>query len=732
MHVSPSSSPRMAKSTSLGVLDHDHADMHIVEQEDIIGLTQDVKNFSDNLARLKALFTEPWEIDEDLKVLAHERLGEVLCTLKSVLQRYPPLNTTELFSAAGTLISKIKNYSYDDHNCDGVESAFNDAIDQLALEFSSSVSEYLMGDLQHSFSEDVKTKSYDNLLSMSSGENEGTEDEKEEPVVRLTSEEIDGTLMKLQAGLELAFQRAKAWSKYLKDVMAYIERRAQLEVEYAKNLSRLASSVKPVLTEEGFLPLQSVYCTVLSQDVEYSKTCQATFTLLQTSKFIEPLTGRRNEYDKVRKTVKDTWNKEVKKMQESVNNLRKAQTLYVTRKQEYAKARELAAKTETDMLSHSASTGSITTKMDKKKRAEDDALHKAAEAETTYKACVAEANSRQTDIQKTKNELLAMLREQILFSDQAIKKATIEYFQLLQTVSAPVPVQYNTLCESTKRYEPGSQYGEFVRRLPITTFETLQYEEFKFEPYSYKIDPGVRKPSTQSIDSASSDHQSGEGSPSPRRSDSHSGSSKSVDSSPSASPYPAPGNKRLALSSSMDDLIEDNRDMPSGVKQLLAVPGTEQMDVNSLVKRQGQRRGTTFGVDFQEQVEHYHSAIPPIISKCLKEVEKRGINVKGIYRVSGVKSTVESLCQRFEMDPESVTLDTENPNVISNVLKLYLRQLPEPLLTFRLYQNFIQVAKENMSGGLDMDHTVEHFHELIDRLPFSNRKTCGSGLPCGI
>ena len=58
-----------------------------------------------------------------------------------------------------------------------------------------------------------------------------------------------------------------------------------------------------------------------------------------------------------------------------------------------------------------------------------------------------------------------------------------------------------------------------------------------------------------------------------------------------------------------------------------------------------------------------------------------------------MKSTVENLCQRFEMDPESVTLENENPNVISNVLKLYLRQLPEPLLTFKLYQNFIQVAK---------------------------------------
>lgn len=49
-------------------------------------------------------------------------------------------------------------------------------------------------------------------------------------VVHLSPEQIDATLMNLQAGLDLAFQRAKAWSKYLKDVMAYIERRAQLGI----------------------------------------------------------------------------------------------------------------------------------------------------------------------------------------------------------------------------------------------------------------------------------------------------------------------------------------------------------------------------------------------------------------------------------------------------------------------------------------------------------------------
>ena len=49
--------------------------------------------------------------------------------------------------------------------------------------------------------------------------------------------------------------------------------------------------------------------------------------------------------------------------------------------------------------------------------------------------------------------------------------------------------------------------------------------------------------------------------------------------------------------------------------------------------------------------------------------------VKGIYRLSGVKSQVEQLCQSFETDEHSVDLSVHQPNVIANVLKLYFRQV---------------------------------------------------------
>lgn len=76
-------------------------------------------------------------------------------------------------------------------------------------------------------------------------------------------------------------------------------------------------------------------------------------------------------------------------------------------------------------------------------------------------------------------------------------------------------------------------------------------------------------------------------------------------------------------------------------------------------------------------------------SSC-KPKEKRSASVlspwQGIYRVNGVKTRVEKLCQAFENGKELVELSQASPHDISNVLKLYLRQvggvrvgvIPEP------------------------------------------------------
>merc|ERR1719150_2710529 len=127
------------------------------------------------------------------------------------------------------------------------------------------------------------------------------------------------------------------------------------------------------------------------------------------------------------------------------------------------------------------------------------------------------------------------------------------------------------------------------------------------------------------------------------------------------------------------------------------------------------RKMNTFGVDPGQHLLDVSADVPPLLQKCVAVIDARGTNVKGIYRVSGVKSKVEKLCQAFEDGAELVDLTDIHPNVIANVVKLYMRQLPEPLMTFKLYNDFIRIGRSCPapgpgpgSGVGDLGHGEDH------------------------
>ena len=62
--------------------------------------------------------------------------------------------------------------------------------------------------------------------------------------------QMDAVLLQLEQGVEVALHRAKLWSKYAKDIMTYVEKRCNLETEFAKNVAKLAQTMKSALKEE--------------------------------------------------------------------------------------------------------------------------------------------------------------------------------------------------------------------------------------------------------------------------------------------------------------------------------------------------------------------------------------------------------------------------------------------------------------------------------------------------
>ncbi|CAG2118643.1 unnamed protein product, partial [Medioppia subpectinata] len=305
-------------------------------------------------------------------------------------------------------------------------------------------------------------KSTDNLMA-----------EPSSPSESLSPNDIDDRFLALPEGIDLALHRAKVWSKYTKDVIAYIEKRAQMDAEHSRTLIKHAIQMKAILKEESFLPFQSIYSTAVEQDIENGNSCLATCSLLLGHKFVEPMTARRADHEKTRKQIKEMWTRELKRMHEAVNNLRKSRALYVTRQQELEKAR-------TGLRTSESGADWSVEKIDKKRRAEEEAGVRAREAELHYKSCVQEANYRAAQLQTVKKDLLVRIRELLSACETTIKTATCSYFQLCHVVSAPLPVQLQSLSESVRNYDPGSAYMEFVKRLPEPQ---ANQTKFTFQPH---------------------------------------------------------------------------------------------------------------------------------------------------------------------------------------------------------------------------------------------------------
>ncbi|XP_054161554.1 N-chimaerin-like [Oppia nitens] len=128
-----------------------------------------------------------------------------------------------------------------------------------------------------------------------------------------------------------------------------------------------------------------------------------------------------------------------------------------------------------------------------------------------------------------------------------------------------------------------------------------------------------------------------------------------------------------------------------------------------------------FGVDLTAFVKASNNVRPFVVDLCIKEIEKRGLNNEGLYRVSGSADEIEILKCRFETDWEQTELYFscfEDIHVITGVLKLYFRSLPIPLITFDAYPRFIAaINKPNLEQRLNA------MKESVNGLPPANYQT---------
>ncbi|KAG9329370.1 hypothetical protein JZ751_005477 [Albula glossodonta] len=117
-------------------------------------------------------------------------------------------------------------------------------------------------------------------------------------------------------------------------------------------------------------------------------------------------------------------------------------------------------------------------------------------------------------------------------------------------------------------------------------------------------------------------------------------------------------------------------------------------------RRSSPKETGVFGVRISAVTKRERSKVPYIVRQCLEEIERRGLEEVGIYRVSGVATDIQTLKAAFDANNTdvSVMMGEMDVNAIAGTLKLYFRELPEPLFTDELYSNF--------AGGIALSDSV--------------------------
>ncbi|XP_022209924.2 rho GTPase-activating protein 92B [Drosophila obscura] len=104
-----------------------------------------------------------------------------------------------------------------------------------------------------------------------------------------------------------------------------------------------------------------------------------------------------------------------------------------------------------------------------------------------------------------------------------------------------------------------------------------------------------------------------------------------------------------------------------------------------------------FGTSLKEHLTSTHREISYIVELCCCCLLENGLEEEGLLRVGCASTKLRRMKHALEAQhvKTPLPLDYQDPHVIGSILKLYLRELPEPLLTYNLYKDFIRIAERH-------------------------------------
>ncbi|NXP09108.1 MYO9B protein, partial [Thinocorus orbignyianus] len=112
------------------------------------------------------------------------------------------------------------------------------------------------------------------------------------------------------------------------------------------------------------------------------------------------------------------------------------------------------------------------------------------------------------------------------------------------------------------------------------------------------------------------------------------------------------------------------------------------------------------------------NSVPIVMEKLLEYVEMHGLYTEGIYRKSGSANRMKELKQLLQADPNSVKLENYPIHTITGILKQWLRELPDPLMTSAQYNDFLRAVELP-----EKQEQLCAIYSALEQLPQANHNT---------
>uniref|UniRef100_A0A8C2RU74 Rho GTPase-activating protein 29 n=1 Tax=Capra hircus TaxID=9925 RepID=A0A8C2RU74_CAPHI len=670
----------------------------ILDPDYIKELVNDIRKFSHMLLYLKEAI-----LSECFKEVIHIRLDELL-----------PVNFTEV---------------NEENKNDLFREVFS-SIETLAFTFGNILTNFLMGDvgndslLRLPVSQESKSFESVSVESVDSSNEKGS----------FSPIELDSMLLKNTNSIELALSYAKTWSKYTKNIVSW-----QKEMQS----DNIVKGDKKQLSDKNleFMPLQSLFTNALLNDIESSHLLQQTIAALQANKFVRNYLAEYLETETALKKAKllcmqrqDEYEKAKSSMFQE-EHLSSSSGLVKNLNRQLEKKRRL----EEEAL---------------QKVEEANELYKVCVTNVEERRNDLENTKREilTQLRKLVFQCDLTLKAVTvnLFQMQHLQAASLS--SSLQSLCDSAKLydpgqEYSEFVRATNSAEEEKVDGNVNKQLsspPISGYGP-----------SDSLEDVVRLPDNSNKTEEDRCSNNITGSPSFLRSwtfgmfsdsESTGGSSesRSLDSesiSPGDFHRKLPRTPSSGTMSSADDLDEREPPSPSEAgpnslgtfkKTLMSKAAlthklrklrspTKCRDCEGIVVFQGVEceecllvchrkclenlviicghqkltgKMHLFGAEFTQVAKKEPDGIPFVLKMCASEIENRALSLQGIYRVCGNKIKTEKLCQALENGMHLVDISEFSSHDICDVLKLYLRQLPEPFILFRLYKEFMDLAIE--------------------------------------